>query len=486
VTIRAEQKKDIAKRLFAGAGFRLGSFVFVRVLQVLKIAIFARLFSPKDIGTVTLSLSCVIMISSVANFGFLESVIRRKDNSSGFSDTAFTLSLLTGVTLFIFTIIFAPVISRVFSADIDGYVRFLAFLVLMIPLQFPKVFWEKEIRFGHPSVALIIPELVSLIVAVGLEFLFHFGIWSLLLGHTLGFLFSSLYIWLLATDRPHIRRIERSHMEPIMRFGTPFMLQEVNGQVMSRGDNLMVGAYTGTTQLAYYNFAWQLPLMISALTSVVETMLFPVYARLNDSREDIVRLFNLTNKMWSIAGSLLGFPILLFAEEIVFLLYGPNWAPVVPILRVMSFSFIIRYCTGYAYDNLVLVRGRTTYMMKWGFANTLLVFSVCLFMIRKFGPIGGAWFWVLQSVLLIPLIRFPLVYQELRTLEFLRHVWQPVVCGIAASLIVQALTKSLSLPPTFLLSVSIAGYLCTYFAVFLVLERKFIEEVKRFVLLVRG
>jgi len=464
----------------------LGGFVFVRVLQVLKIAIFARLFSPKDIGTVTLALSCVIMISSMANFGFLESVIREKENGSGFSDTAFTLSLLTGVTLFVFTIIFAPVISRIFSADIDGYVRFLAFLVLMIPLQFPKVFWEKEIRFGHPSVALIIPELVSLIVAVGLEFVFHFGIWSLLLGHALGFLLSSLYIWLLATDRPRIRRINRGHMEPILRFGTPFMLQEVNGQVMSRGDNLMVGAYAGATQLAYYNFAWQLPLMISALTSVVETMLFPVYARLNESREDIVKLFNLTNKMWSITGSLLGFPIILFTEEIVYFLYGPNWAPVVPILQIMSISFVIRYCTGYAYDNLVLVRGRTKYMMKWGFVNTLLVFSVCLFMIRKFGPIGGAWFWVFQSVLMIPLIRFPLIYQELHTLEFLNHIWQPVVCGVAASLSVYALTKLLSLSPMILLTVSITGYLSIYMAFFLILEKKFIDDIKRFVSLVRG
>ena len=485
MTIHADQKKDIAKRLLTGAGFRLSSFIFVRLLQVLKIAVFARLFSPKDIGVVTLSLSCVMMVSSLANFGFLESVIRKKGNSYNFSNAAFTLSIITGVVLLFLTLLFAPVLSNIFSADIDGYIRFLAFLVLIIPLQFPKVFWEKEIKFGHPSVALIIPELVSFMGAVVLELLYHLGIWSLLFGHVLGFLLASLYIWLLATIRPRITKIERKHTEPIMRFGAPFMLQEVNGQVMSRGDNLIVGAYAGATQLAYYNFAWQLPLMISALTSVVETMLFPVYARLNDSREDIIKLFNLTNKMWSIAGSFLGFPIILFADKIVYVLYGPKWAPVVPILQIMSISFIIRFCTGYAYDNLVLVRGRTKYMMKWGFVNTFLVFSGCLFMIRKFGPIGGAWFWVLQSIIMIPLIRFPLVYQELLTLEFLNHIWQPVLCGIVASLSSYALIKLISLSPPLIFTVSITGYLAVYMTLFFILEKKFIEDVKRFILIVR-
>ena len=45
---------------------------------------------------------------------------------------------------------------------------------------------------------------------------------------------------------------------------------------------------------------------------------------------------------------------------------------------------------------------------------------------------GGAWFWVGQAVILVPLFRFPLIFQELHTLEFLTYVWQPVVAGLVA------------------------------------------------------
>jgi len=474
------EQRDLARRLFTGAGFRVGGLFVTRSISVAKIIIFARIFTPNEIGTATLALSCVLMVAGFANFGFFENVIRNRERSQGFADTAFTLSLIFGTVLFVLLLVGAPLLSRLFSAELDAYIRFLGFLVLLIPLQFPKVFWEKEIRFGHPSVALIIPEAVSLLVALVVQLTLHLGVWSLVLGHALGYLLSGLYIWALAAKRPHIG-IEGRHVGPQMRFGAPFMLNGINGQVMARGDNLMVGAFAGTTQLAYYNFAWQLPLMISSMTSLIDTMLLPVYARFNTDRDRIIRLFNLTNKMWSVAGSFLGFPILLFAGEIVRILYGPTWDPVVPILRVMALSFMIRFCTGYAYDNLVLVRGRTAYLMKWGFVNTVLVFTLGLFMIRTLGPIGGAWYWVVQAVLLVPLIRIPLIRQELQTLAFLRHIWQPVLCGITAASIAYLLMQVLPGANRAVAAAALACYIIVYLAMLFIIDRSLFADIKKFV-----
>jgi O-antigen/teichoic acid export membrane protein len=474
------EQRDLARRLFAGAGFRVGGLFLSRAISVVKILCFARIFTPSEIGTATLALSCVLMVGSLANFGFFENVIRNRERSPGFANTAFTLSLFFGACLFVFLLLGAPLLSRLFSAELDDYIRFLGFLVLLIPLQFPRVFWEREIRFGHPSIALIIPEAVSLLVALVAQLTLHLGVWSLVLGHALGYLLSGLYIWALAAKRPRIE-IERRHVGPQMRFGTPFMMNGINGQVMARGDNLMVGAFAGATQLAYYNFAWQLPLMISSMTSLVDTMLLPVYARFNDNRERIIKLFNLTNKMWSIAGSFFGFPILLFADEIVRILYGPTWDPVVPILRVMAISFMIRFCTGYAYDNLVLVRGRTAYLMKWGFVNTVLVFTLGMYMIKTMGPMGGAWYWVVQAVLLVPLIRIPLIRQELQTLEFLRHIWQPVICGLAAGAVAYLLMRILPGMSVLNSIAVLASFIIVYLGMLFVIDRRFIADIRKLI-----
>jgi O-antigen/teichoic acid export membrane protein len=213
------------------------------------------------------------------------------------------------------------------------------------------------------------------------------------------------------------------------------MAQSINGQAMAKADNFMVGFLYGAKSLAFYNFAWQAPLMISQLASSIDKMLYPVYVGFSDDTVKLRRLFNLACKMWSIFGAACGMPMVLFSNEIVYVLFGTQWAETAPLLQIMGFSFVLRFCTGYAYDNLVLVRGRTRYMMRWGLINTALLLTAGWTMIDFFGPEGGAWFWVLQAAILIPLVRIPIVMQELGTLEFAHHVWQPVVAGSVAALV---------------------------------------------------
>jgi PST family polysaccharide transporter/lipopolysaccharide exporter len=461
----------LARLLVTGVGYRAGSFLLMRLIQIARIIIFARLFSPADIGIASLAVGCVSIMSLFANLGFSQSVIRKQGNSLDFTNTVFTLSLVFGIFVFILTLILAPLLSDVFSADLDTYIRFLAIIVLSVPVRFPSFLWEKELQFRHPSIVPLIGEGISFLTAIALEFFYRMGVWSLLIGNSAGFLLSGIYIWIFAIYRPKLQ-IVRGHIKPLLNFGAPLMIQGINGEAMSRGDNLMVGAYAGATQLAYYNFAWQLPMLISSFTQVVDSMLFPVYARIAEDRQAMRRLFNITNKLWSITGSFLGFAMLIFADRIIFVIYGPTWNPVVPILRVMSISFIIRFCTGYAYDNLAIVYGRTKYLMKWGIVNSILIFTVGQYMIAKIGSIGGAWFWMAQAIILIPLIRLPLIHQELGTFEFMNHVWQPFISGILASLI--SFLSMIMLPHTGWIEAIYSAliYIFSYMLLLLFLDRQ--------------
>jgi len=477
--IDAEERRDLARKVLGAAPLRVGSLLVVRGLAAVRVVVFARLFLPSEIGTAALALTCVGALGVLANFGFLPSVIRRRQGSPEFDDTAFTLSLIAAVLVFAAALAGAPLISRIMSADLDAYIRFAAFLVFAVPLSFPRVFWEKQLDFNHPSVARAIPELASFAGAVALELLFHLGVWSLVLAQAGGALLAALYVWWLAPRRPRLA-LERRDARELLGFGTPLMLQSANGWVMARGDNLLVAFFAGATQLAYYNFAWQLPMTISALAASVDSMLFPVFARLNESRTDVSRLFNLASKMWAICGSFFGFAMIVFADAIVLVLYGPSWAPAVPILRLMSVSFVIRFCSGYAYDNLVLVRGRTRYMMKWGFANTLLVMTLGLYMIREGGAIGGAWFWILQASLFTPLLRLPLIHQELGSFEFVGHVWPALVAGGLAALCAHEVRLALPADAA-ALATSALVYATAYAGVLLLLDRRFVADTRRLI-----
>jgi O-antigen/teichoic acid export membrane protein len=283
--------------------------------------------------------------------------------------------------------------------------------------------------------------------------------------------------------------INKNYVKPLFSFGTPLMIQGINGEAMSRGDNLMVGAYSGTEQLAFYNFAWQFPMLISSFTQTIDSMLFPVFVKIQEDKKSVRRIFNLANKLWSLTGSFLGFALFTFAGPIVLIMYGESWNPVVPILKVMSLSFILRFCTGYAYDNLILISGRTKYSMKWGIINTILIFTVGQLMIQKLGPIGGAWFWMLQAVVLIPLIRFPLIHQELGTLEFFQHIWQPFMSGLVAciaSLMLIQFATSYAIQYYITMVVASLVYLSVYIFLLFILDHQLKKDLQKIIGLLKS
>ena len=178
------------------------------------------------------------------------------------------------------------------------------------------------------------------------------GVLSLLIGNVSSFLLSGLYVWVFTKFKPGIT-IDSRQLKPLFAYGAPLIIQGLNGEVMARGDNLMVEALLRHSQLAFYNFAWQLPNLISSFTQTIDSMLLPVFTKLHEDKGSTLRLFNLANKMSVYYWFFFWFCNVAFADQIVMILYGSDWKPVVPILQVMSLSFIFRYCSGYAYDNLV-------------------------------------------------------------------------------------------------------------------------------------
>lgn len=477
----------MAKKLFRGVGLKASSFFIVRIFQILRIIFFARLFQPAEIGLASLAISCVTVISIFANFGFTQSIIRGKDKNQDYFHTIFSLSLLLGSLFFIVTWIVAPFFSHVFSQSLDPYIRIVAIMTLIIPAKFPVNFWEKELDFGHPSIVAIISEGLTFLTSILVQLIWEAGVLSIVIGTLSGFLFSTVYIWVFSRYKPQLL-INRQYVKPIFSFGAPLMVQGINGEAMSRGDNLMVGAYSGTEQLAYYNFAWQFPMLISSFTQTIDSMFFPVFVKIQEDKKSVRRVFNLANKLWSLTGSFLGFALFTFAEPIVLLMYGKTWSPVIPILKVMALSFVLRFCTGYAYDNLVLISGRTKYTMKWGIINTILIFTVGQYMIQKFGPIGGAWFWMLQAVVLIPLTRFPLIHQELGTMEFFHHIWQPFLSGLIACIAAMLLIQYAYSYPGYYYIFMVLGsivYSIIYLLLLFLFDHQFIKDIQKIIQLVQ-
>jgi O-antigen/teichoic acid export membrane protein len=414
---------------------RVGGFVLQRGLVLAKAAIFARVFTPEAIGTVTLVIGTVAFFGALANLGTRESVIRDQSLDQRRTDTSFTLSLLASATVAALLLLLTVALARFApGTTLRGWLPLVCVLVFTTPGLFPMYQWERDLRFDRVAVPGIVSELSSLVLTLILWKFSGNAVLSLLLGHVIGFVMSLLWTWTAPGRWPRLR-VDPREAWALLAFGLPLALDSLNVQATLVGDNLLVGWLWGNAALGFYSVAWNLPMTIASSLAVLEAMSLPLFAKARDQQGELRRLFNATNKVWAAIGFPLGCLLALYARPIVLYLYGPDWSPTVPILRVMAVSFALRFSTGYAYGPLAVVRGRTAYLLKAGCVSSAFLILVGTPMIAAFGPIGGAWFWLVQLLVLGPLVRFPLIRQELGTLEYLWHGLPPILAGTLATLV---------------------------------------------------
>jgi O-antigen/teichoic acid export membrane protein len=414
---------------------RVAGFVVQRFVSIAKLAVFARLFAPEALGQLALVLAVVTATAALANLGTREAVIRDPDRSAARTDTTFTLSAALALALLGLLISLAyPVGSPLLGPETARWLLPGSILVLAVPAMFPVYLWERDLQFGRVAVPGVLSELVSLIATFGLWRLSGHALASLIGGHLAGFMVATIWTWSSCARWPRLR-IDGREVRPLLAFGVPVALDALNVQVTLTGDNLLVGWLWGAAALGFYNVARSLPMTIASTLAIFDAMTLPLFAQAQRHPAALRALFAAVNKGWAVIGFPLGCLLALYAPQTVRLLYGVPWEPAIPILRVMAISFALRFATGYAYGPLAVVRGRTAYLFKWGCVNSLFVLLVGGWMIKVFGPIGGAWFWIVQLAVLGPLVRFPLILQELGTLADLRQVLPPIGAGVAASLV---------------------------------------------------
>jgi len=128
-----------------------------------------------------------------------------------------------------------------------------------------------------------------------------------------------------------------------IRFGaTTGIGNFIAGQV-TQIDNFILGTLSGTTALGYYDRAYRIaqwPALL--LNAVIGRAAVFTYSQLRDDRERLQR--SSTMMLWISANVAVPVALALFlsAPDLVPLLFGTQWLPVVPILRILLIVSVMR------------------------------------------------------------------------------------------------------------------------------------------------
>ena len=355
------------------------STVVQSVLQVVVLSMLARLLTPSDFGMVAAAMVTIALANTLAVIGIGPAVIQRAVLTEHHIRTAFTLSVLLGMTFCALMWFGAPLIETLFR--MTGLMPVMRVLGLVFLVHGFSVVAEsllsRQLRFR--AIARI--ELLSFVVGQGVVAvplaIMGWSYWALvaaILVQTLITTSASVMI----TRHPCRPSLNLVALRELAILGAGFSMARMSNYVAVQGDNFVVGRLLGAQALGLYSRAYQLMALPASLYGkVADKVVFPAMAQVQDHPLRLAAAYRRGVGLTALIFMPLGTVIVVLAPELVYILLGPQWTDLLTPFRILAVGMYFRF--GYKVSmSLLRSKGR---VYQHAYLQSIYAVLVC----------AGAW-----------------------------------------------------------------------------------------------
>lgn len=304
------------------------------LLQLLSLFVLARLITPADFGLFSVASATVLIAQSLREFGVGSYLIQEEELTDHKIRTAFTITLLFAILLFLATQMGAGYFASFYGdARIEVAFRLLAINFLLMPFNsttislmrrrfyFDKLFWL--------NMSAAVAGTVTAIAMAVLGFGYLSLVWSSIVSAAVFCLGGAVYRRSEFFLKPSL--IE---WRSIFSFGSRVTLTNALTQVAININDLVVGRVLGLASLAMLNRALSvMNLFHREIMGALRNVAYPAFARASREGQDIDQLHTrsvtaITAVAWPFYGLMALYPF-----EVLRFLFGAQWdsaAPFVP------------------------------------------------------------------------------------------------------------------------------------------------------------
>lgn len=383
-------KQEIAKGVFWIAVAKYsGIFISLAITAVL-----ARNVSPAAFGTMAVATVIMAFLDIFTEFGIGPAVIQFKDLTRRDLSSLFMIGGTIGVVLGGALFLSAPIVAHFYDdMTLVPVVRLLCICLLFNSLNVvPNGLMLKAKRFRTVALRTLSFQLLCGCVAVW-GALHGWGIYALIVTPivtSVGVFIVNYVNYPLSLSLT----IDFSPLRKVWGFSAyQFMFSFVN--YFSRNlDKLIVGKYFSMSELGYYDKSYRLmQLPLGYITFVIGPVLHPILSSLQDDKAELARKNQKLVTLLSYISFPLGILLFFTAGEIISIVFGPNWAPAVPVFRILALSLplqIILSTSGAIYQ----AAGKTKHMFFCGLQSTVTTvgsFFIAALVFRTIESMAWAW-----------------------------------------------------------------------------------------------
>jgi O-antigen/teichoic acid export membrane protein len=338
------KKQSLTQKTLNSGAWQSATVFFQGTVQLVVIAVLARLLTPADFGLVAIANLVIGFAAFFTRFGLVKAIIQKKELTEihirvGFT-AAFAMAFLIAAILFLL----APFVARFFdNADVTPIMRVLSFsfilsnlgtvseALLTRELAFKKLFWVTiwTYTFGYA------------LVGIGLAAL-GYGVWALVLAALATKFVHSVVLLIM---QPHAKRpsFQRQELGELLNYGGGVTLSALFKYGANNGDYLIIGRWLGPVALGIYQQAFNILVIFARyLGEVLENVLFATASLIQDQQQRLSRAYSHSLSLINLLLLPITVLMIVLAPEIVLVYLGNQWLEAILPTQILLVGLTFR------------------------------------------------------------------------------------------------------------------------------------------------
>lgn len=335
--------ENYKQKVLNGLLWETSTKVLVQVFSWVSTIWVARLLSPEDYGIVLISGIFTGLLTVLAGFGISSGIVQKDKISSSEISSSFTTTLAFGFTVYAALYFAAPSIANIYAnPELLKLLRVAGLIIVLSALNIvPHALMMRELKFKFAALV----EMFSKIILISSTLLMAYGgmeYWSLVCSTLIAQTFV-LLCYLFASKSQLKLSINVRDISEILDFGARIVLSRLLMWWNGNSAATVISYTFDKATTGHFQMAFTLAtLPLTKIGEVFDKITFPAIAAIKGDKERAARVFLKMHKYLLLLTCPMFIGMAAVSEELVPLLLGEKWIPIIIPLQILCVGNIFR------------------------------------------------------------------------------------------------------------------------------------------------
>ena len=349
------------------------SNVLQRGISFFVVPIYIRIISTKEYGEYSLfqSWNSIILVFATLNLYagvFTKSMVDYNSDRERYTSSMQGLNTLSAFVVFIIWLL----VRNTTALNIDISFGESAFLLLFYITYPATCYWLTKQQVSYRYMKMITVSLsVALVTPIVSLLLLRFTglrVKALIYGYVISQTIFGLVFYIIGFVKGKTIFIKEYWIKAL-KFNIPLIPHYLSLIVLAQADRIMIGSMCGEDKAGIYTFAYQIALLMSIITSGINSALLPwLYGNLKNTTYSNIR--KTINYICAFVG-IMTLMAILVSPEIVHILGTADYNDAINIIPAVAISVYCTFCYG-LYVNVEFYYSATKYVMLASTSGAIL------------------------------------------------------------------------------------------------------------------